>query len=330
MPHYDGGAFIQQKMQGTSVSCRFRVWESIAWVGSAMLNEGHTLLECEARVRLNVARVYEPYVQPYAGYEPAGSIRNSTTALTGTASAPRIRNAHATTSSRRECVGPGRAGPNPYYSFSGYETSRLDNRVKFINLRSMASMSITTWVALVRRYRKDNDLTYLDWDEEREQCSHCRWYLHQQYVTEPRQRQRPSPLSSPNQHKGGRRFVDITASSGTGELHKGHGVSFADIDGDGDCDIAFEVGGATPGDAHAFRLFANPGHGRDWLGLDLGGHQDQPRRHRRPHRRDGARGGRRGTHQPSTAPSRAADRSARRRCSSTSASAPLRVAPWTW
>ena len=65
--------------------------------------------------------------------------------------------------------------------------------------------------------------------------------------------------------------MDITASSGTGELHKGHGVSFADIDGDGDLDIAFKVGGATPGDAHAFRLFANPGHGRDWLGLDLVG-----------------------------------------------------------
>jgi len=33
------------------------------------------------------------------------------------------------------------------------------------------------------------------------------------------------------------------------------------------------VGGATPGDAHAFRLFANPGHGRDWLGIDLVGAQ---------------------------------------------------------
>ena len=69
----------------------------------------------------------------------------------------------------------------------------------------------------------------------------------------------------------GRRSSDVTASSGTGELHKGHGVAFADIDGDGDLDIAFKVGGATPGDAHAFRLFANPGHGRDWLGLDLVG-----------------------------------------------------------
>jgi hypothetical protein len=72
-------------------------------------------------------------------------------------------------------------------------------------------------------------------------------------------------------NRNGRSFSDVTVSSGTGELHKGHGVAFADIDSDGDLDIVFKVGGATPGDAHAFRLFANPGQGRDWLGLDLVG-----------------------------------------------------------
>jgi hypothetical protein len=70
-------------------------------------------------------------------------------------------------------------------------------------------------------------------------------------------------------NKRGESFVDVTASSGTGELHKGHGVAFADLDRDGDQEIVFEVGGATPGDAHALRLFENPGHGRDWIALDL-------------------------------------------------------------
>jgi hypothetical protein len=72
-------------------------------------------------------------------------------------------------------------------------------------------------------------------------------------------------------NKGGKTFVDVTISSGTGEMHKGHGVAFADLDNDGDQEIAFKVGGATPGDAHAFRLFENPGHGNDWLGLNLVG-----------------------------------------------------------
>jgi hypothetical protein len=72
-------------------------------------------------------------------------------------------------------------------------------------------------------------------------------------------------------NRGGQSFVDVTASSGTGELHKGHGVAFADLDHDGDEEIVFEVGGATPGDAHALRVFENPGHGNDWVSLKLTG-----------------------------------------------------------
>jgi tetratricopeptide (TPR) repeat protein len=72
-------------------------------------------------------------------------------------------------------------------------------------------------------------------------------------------------------NKEGKSFVDVTASFGTGELHKGHGVAFADIDYDGDEDIITSIGGAQPGDSHAFRLFENPGNGNDWISLKLVG-----------------------------------------------------------
>jgi hypothetical protein len=67
----------------------------------------------------------------------------------------------------------------------------------------------------------------------------------------------------------GRRFVDITTSSRTGHLQKGHGVSFADYDNDGDLDFFVEIGGATPGDQGYNLLFQNPGHGRHWLKVKL-------------------------------------------------------------
>ena len=72
-------------------------------------------------------------------------------------------------------------------------------------------------------------------------------------------------------NNGGHGFTDITASSGTGVLPKGHGIAFADLDGDGDEDIFVVMGGAVPGDHHAARLFENPGNGNSWISVRLTG-----------------------------------------------------------
>jgi len=72
-------------------------------------------------------------------------------------------------------------------------------------------------------------------------------------------------------NKEGKSFVDITASSGTGELHKGHGISFADLNRSGNEDIVVNSGGAVPADEHALRVFHNPGNKNDWINVHLVG-----------------------------------------------------------
>jgi hypothetical protein len=69
----------------------------------------------------------------------------------------------------------------------------------------------------------------------------------------------------------GRRFEDVTEASGTGHLQKGHGISFADSDADGDLDIFCVQGGGYPGDRGYSALFRNPGGKRHWLKVKLVG-----------------------------------------------------------
>jgi hypothetical protein len=70
---------------------------------------------------------------------------------------------------------------------------------------------------------------------------------------------------------GGGRFEDVTGLTGTGHLQKGHGVSFADWDCDGDLDLVVVLGGGFPGDRGYNALFQNPGQGRHWLKVKLVG-----------------------------------------------------------
>jgi hypothetical protein len=73
-------------------------------------------------------------------------------------------------------------------------------------------------------------------------------------------------------NKEGKSFADVTQSSGTGELHKGHGVSFADLSRRGCEDILAGNGGAVPGDKHTMRVFENPCDNKnDFLNVRLVG-----------------------------------------------------------
>ena len=70
----------------------------------------------------------------------------------------------------------------------------------------------------------------------------------------------------------GTRFLDVTSSARVGNLQKGHAVSFADLDNDGNEDIYIKMGGAYTGDAYENSLYLNPGQNSNhWINISLQG-----------------------------------------------------------
>ena len=69
----------------------------------------------------------------------------------------------------------------------------------------------------------------------------------------------------------GKRFADVTTATAVGHLQKGHGVSFGDLDNDGDLDLFAQMGGFYPADAFHDALFENPGNENRWVTLIVRG-----------------------------------------------------------
>lgn len=76
-------------------------------------------------------------------------------------------------------------------------------------------------------------------------------------------------------NQGGKAFADVTYSARVGHLQKGHGVSFADLDHDGDEDIFEDMGGAFAGDSYPSAFYLNPGQNdeNNWVSFELQGVQ---------------------------------------------------------
>jgi hypothetical protein len=174
---YDEGAYMQSLIKGNPTSSNLRTaWSDGIWASTAMMVPGYELksfadglIPTETKIRL---RVHMPYRKKVITNENLGvnKYRFATDSLT-----PSTNNAEVAASAL-DLI---RVVPNPYYAYSAYERSQLDNRVKITNLPPQCTVTIyAPDGTVVRKFSRDvgddvssgatleetNLDTSLDWD----------------------------------------------------------------------------------------------------------------------------------------------------------------------
>ena len=149
------------KTGGLGNIARANFWRACRWVGMPTLRRGmefdpYTELPTETRIRIRMNTPYQKRELASASNEGKPEF------LFNTSNIATKTYVDSVGSSKLETI---RVVPNPYYGFSSYETSQLDNIVKITNLPEICTISIfTPSGTLIRQYRKDNSMTYLEWD----------------------------------------------------------------------------------------------------------------------------------------------------------------------
>ncbi len=148
------------KNMGTNVGARVRVWGSVMWASMPTVRPGFEFdpySELPTRTRFRIRMV-----QQYANRVVDDSNEGDPKFQFSTAGIATSTNNRQVAESALDII---RAVPNPYYGFSQYETSQLDNIIKITNLPPRCQITIySTNGTLIRQIRKDNAETYVQWD----------------------------------------------------------------------------------------------------------------------------------------------------------------------
>jgi hypothetical protein len=175
MPAYDKGAFLMENLTDPSISTERRAFRDCAWVGSALSNADFPMLSIEeglipneTRVSLRVARPYDKYSNVVIDTDNVDNAKNNWDPLYRFSTADVATRTEQVTV-LEEMLAEINVVPNPYYAYSQYETNKLDNRIKIVNLPEVCTVRIYNLSGtLIRTYEKADPLTYVDWDLKNE------------------------------------------------------------------------------------------------------------------------------------------------------------------
>lgn len=159
MTYYDEGEFMYERMKdGLSPQEKNQIFGQCMWVGAPLLRDGEELLANEATVRLRVGTEYEKYQTGDDEVNDLDPMYQFSTSGVATEKGE-------TAVLKDQVLDTINVVPNPYYAYSNYEGSRLDNRIKIINLPEKATIKIyDVGGTLIRTLEKDNPSTEVEWD----------------------------------------------------------------------------------------------------------------------------------------------------------------------
>jgi len=163
---YDGGdKYLQFFNSNPSQNQQVYFWSQCMYVMMAqpymdLLSLKDGLIPTETKIRIRIEKPYQTYKtsdNPVNNNQPF--YKFSTKSITKENSQELGQNA----------IEKINIVPNPYYAYSSYEKTQLDNRVRIINLPKKCEISIFTLSgALVRKVKKDETdathVTFWDWD----------------------------------------------------------------------------------------------------------------------------------------------------------------------
>lgn len=162
---YDEGARLRERLDGDAPGMldyiRRSAWSDCIWVGYPLVAANEKLLSNDVKVRLRVQKPYYAELAP-GWFASAPENANMPMYKFDTKDLYTVKNNADAAKKALDLIN---VVPNPYYAYSQYEQNQIDSRVKITNLPFKCEIVIYNLNGtLIRKYKKDDELTFVDWD----------------------------------------------------------------------------------------------------------------------------------------------------------------------
>ncbi|MEA3444606.1 MAG: T9SS type A sorting domain-containing protein [Bacteroidota bacterium] len=167
MPGYDGGKYMHKLLSSDRTLDVRDAYRNFMWCGIPIrsgqyINQDFDKVLSEADYHMSI-RMANPHRAGHFMYASQDSLNQGFPMFSF--DTRDIMTTKNDTETAKDMLDEINIVPNPYYGYSEYELTQLENLVKITNLPQKCTISIyNIGGTLVRRFKKDNVLSYQDWD----------------------------------------------------------------------------------------------------------------------------------------------------------------------